>query len=146
MKFAIAVECHPSFTKMAHVLIVEYKMIEEIINLSKQLKFSPSPDPKSLEKLGNEVKEFEEALNNNDLLGSALELADVVYYSVKLVYLKACELNEKFNKKITIKMALEICVAKYSLRARKGNPKDDKLERQSIKKFLGDKNEISTTR
>jgi hypothetical protein len=112
-------------------------MIETIINLSKCIKFSPSPDPKSLEKLDKEVVEFREALENEDLFGSALELADIVYYSIKHIHLAVNEFNKKFDKKITIKMALKLCISKYSLRARKGNPKDDMLERQNVKKLLG---------
>lgn len=113
-------------------------MIEQIINLSKQLKFSPSPDPRSLEKLQKEVSEFEEALDNDDVIGSALELADIIYYNIKHIYLMVSEFNKKVNKKITIKVALQICIAKYSFRARKGNPKEDKLEREEIKKLLGE--------
>jgi hypothetical protein len=113
-------------------------MIDKIIELSKELKFSPSPDPKSLGKLGKEVEEFEEALNDNDLLGSALELADTIYYDIKHIYYNVSRFNKKFNKRITTKTALTLCIAKYSLRARKGNPKDDKAERQEIKNILGE--------
>jgi hypothetical protein len=77
------------------------------------------------------MDELEAAMVNLDHVGALTEVADVVYYCCKTIHLAATVTG------VDIEQAFAICVAKYALRARPGNPKDDTLERLEVYRVLG---------
>lgn len=85
------------------------------------------PDPKSADKLIRERDEFREAVASGDEVGALTELADRIYYACKEIDAAASEAG------VTISQAFSVCVAKYQLRARAGNPKDDEAEREACR-------------
>lgn len=80
-------------------------------------------DPAAARKLVREYDELWEAILNSDFTGALTEVADVVYYCAKLIY-RACDATG-----IDTATAFRLAEAKYQLRGRPGNPKDDKAER-----------------
>lgn len=99
--------------------------IDDLLKLAAKLP-SGLPDPKAPQKLLSEIAELEEALTNNDFLSALLEGADIAYYVTKTLHYAANLLN------IEIEELFSIARAKYELRAKSGNPKDDKKERAAI--------------
>lgn len=96
---------------------------------------------------------------DGDLAAALTELADVVYYACKLAYYNAQTkprvsdptgwrlrsrwirrainaINSGFQTVISIEDAYAIAIAKYELRARPGNPKDDAAERAACMAIL----------
>lgn len=86
------------------------------------------PDPKSFEKLIDENQEFRDT-PEDDKIGQALELADVIYYASKDWDFKARIVG------VSINQAISIALIKYRFRA--DNPKNDREERKLVEVFLG---------
>lgn len=80
-------------------------------------------DARAAEKLLAERDELTAALAANDQAGALTEAADAVYYAVKHLDWVAGQVD------CDIETLFRLAVAKYSLRARPGNPKDDAAER-----------------
>lgn len=80
-------------------------------------------DLRSAEKMLAERQELIDALDANDYIGALTEGADAVYYAVKHLDWTARQLG------VSIEVLFAIAEAKYALRARPGNPKDDQAER-----------------
>lgn len=99
--------------------------VHEIMALAAKLP-SGLNDARSADKLMAERDEFILAIVANDTPGALTEAADGVYYAVKHIdWLAQClglEVDELF----------EITIAKYQLRARPGNPKNDAAERAVV--------------
>lgn len=104
-------------------------MINQILVLATQLP-SGLPDPKAADKLIKERDEFRQATKEGDTIGAMTELADRVYYACKEIHAAASESD------LTVEQAFAVCIAKYELRARPGNPKDDIAERAAIQDLL----------
>ena len=101
-------------------------------------------DGKATEKMDRELSELQAAIEEGDRLGTLMEAGDVAYYAIKAWYNEAVGLAGLI---LTIRLAadtvnipedvlLDICIAKLSLRALPGNPKDDKAEREAVIKVL----------
>ena len=111
----------------------------------------PLPDPKAARKLAAELVEFDEAMRGADYLGAVTELADVVYYAVKIIYaiittpemvnalVHQMQIIEQRAEQLglSVEQAFDVCDAKYSLRAAPGNPKDDAAERAAVLRVGG---------
>ncbi len=82
------------------------------------------------EKLAAEMAELRQAIAAGDRIGAALEAADVVYYAVKAIALAADLAG------ISRTEAFAVALAKYRLRARDGNPKDDAAERAACREAI----------
>jgi len=101
-------------------------------------------DPQATAKYHREREEFFQALEAGDGIGSLLELGDVCYYLAKLIYMRRITEDEARSLMedlaiclgCTFEDALAIALVKYTLRARPGNPKDDKEERAMIQKIM----------
>lgn len=108
--------------------------IEWIVELTKT---SPAGniDSKSLSKLVEECKEFDEAYNdkNKDVYDLMLELADIVYYCVKLMIYYLFLVTQKYHASLLIVDLFKICTIKYDTRQK--NRKNNELEREVIKEF-----------
>lgn len=101
-------------------------------------------DPNALDKFHHERQELDAALAAGDRIGALLEAADCLYYLVKarhnkltrlfdnLAYMADVILDTGFSA-VTVRAA---AVVKYTLRARKGNPKDDAAERAAVAHLL----------
>ena len=87
-------------------------------------------DPHAVDKLAHEMQELTEALADDDEIGAVLEAADVAYYACKAVQYAASLVN------LSVAEVLDAAHAKYTLRARPGNPKDDTAERAAVKKLF----------
>ena len=101
-------------------------------------------DPEALDKLERELEELKEAALTGDHLGAAMEAGDVGYYAIK------AESNDLLNESqrdnfirnaagfvdLEPEMLLDCAIAKYELRARPGNPKDDTAERRAVAALL----------
>lgn len=84
-------------------------------------------DKDSLQKLIEEVKEFEETQGDkHDLM---LELADITYYCFKLISYYA----NRIDKEYTLGDAIAFCFIKYM--TRRENKKNPALEKEIIKDF-----------
>ena len=102
-------------------------------------------DPRALEKLDREQAELEYHLSINDRLGAVLEAGDVAYYAGKAVangLMSQAEAEAIVFKAALVvgvnpKVVMKVAVAKYELRARPGNPKNDAAERAAAKRVLG---------
>ena len=103
--------------------------IDKILALAARLP-SGLPDPKAADKLIRERDEFRQAMAAGDTIGALTELADRVYYACKEIHTAASESG------LTVEQAFAVCIAKYELRARPGNPKSDAEEREAIRKLL----------
>lgn len=101
-------------------------MIAEILALAAKLP-AGLPDPDALKKLTREMDEFNEAIEANDTDGALTEAADIGYYVAKLLDYVAGLLS------LDADTVLLLAVAKYTLRARPGNPKDDAAERAACR-------------
>lgn len=100
-------------------------MITTILALAVRLP-AGLPDPKAIQKLAHERGELQAALNEGDYPGALTEVADVVYYAAKAIHEAAAAAG------LTVEQALAVCEAKYRLRARSGNPKNDAEERAAV--------------
>ncbi len=123
---------------------------EDVANLANKLPTGIT-DPRALEKFLLELQEFEEFRGRGifDKVGALLEAADCYYYAVKAVMnfvLRPLEANA-FMERVwgdmpcvrgfSRELVREACIAKYTLRARPGNPKDDDQERIAVGALLG---------
>ena len=97
-------------------------------------------DPRALEKFHRERQELAEALAAGDRIGALLEAGDCLYYTTKARYNKLADESEiaRLNTDV-IEMSgfppeiiRAAAIAKYTLRARPGNPKDDAAERAAV--------------
>lgn len=113
--------------------------IEWVVNLTKK---SPTGniDSKSLSKLIEECKEFDEACNDKskDAYDCMLELADVVYYCMKLMIYCLYRVTEKYSpgfsmSSLSMVDLFKMCTIKYDTRHENG--KSHELEREAIKEF-----------
>lgn len=105
-------------------------MIYKVLELADLLP-SGAIDSMSMAKLIAETHELNDAGDNGDFTDEALELADVVYYAVKVIATSANQVG------LTIDDAFAACAAKYELRARSGNPKNHQEERRAVARVLG---------
>jgi hypothetical protein len=88
---------------------------------------SKNIDKDSLQKLIEEIKEFEETEGDkHDLM---LELADITYYCFKLISYYA----NRIDKKYTLNDAIAFCFIKYM--TRRDNKKNPVLEKEVLKDF-----------
>lgn len=110
--------------------------MEEILALADALP-AGRIDKNSLIKLCQEWGELDEMLASYDQAGAYLELADVAYYAIKLIALGANRASTVFGVTVTPEDVLGMAVAKYTLRAAPGNPKDDAAERRAIAPWAG---------
>lgn len=101
------------------------KEIKEILELAARLP-SGIPDYRAVQKLSVEQEELKTAIVDDDHLGALTELADVVYYAVKAIHAAASMCG------MDVDAAMDMCIAKYRLRARPGNPKNDAEERAAV--------------
>ena len=107
-------------------------MIDQIISLAEKLP-SGIPDPDAPEKLVAEMCELADAISAADLEGALTEAADIGYYAVKCLHLAVYRINDMSGSGgLTPEGVLSLTVAKYVLRARPGNPKDDGAERKAV--------------
>ena len=90
------------------------------------------PDANAIQKLAHERGELQAALDGGDRSGTLTEVADVAYYAIKAIHEAA------YAAGLTVEQALAVCEAKYRLRARPGNPKDDAAERAAVLAVLGE--------
>lgn len=103
--------------------------IEQIVELAALLP-SGLGDGRAVEKMAAERTELLESLAAGDTIGALTEVADAVYYAAKHIEFVASLCG------ITPSQALELCAAKYALRAQPGNPKDDAVERTAVATLL----------
>lgn len=108
-------------------------MIAEILALAARLP-AGLPDPAALFKLHREEEELLTAIADHDHTGALTEIADMAYYAIKVIHLAASWLD------LDVDTALQLAVAKYALRARPGNPKDDGAERAACLAVLQEAN------
>ena len=94
-------------------------MLDQILALAAQLP-SGIPDPDADYKLAVEMNEL---LAAEDFDAMLTEVADVAYYAAKAIHHAASVAG------VSVDTALRLAVAKYELRARPSNPKDDANER-----------------
>ena len=83
-------------------------------------------DAHAAEKLLAERQELLDAITGHDRAGALTEAADAAYYAAKHLDWVARQLG------LSVDDILALCVAKYALRARPGNPKRDEEERQAV--------------
>ena len=105
--------------------------IADVLALAARLP-SGLPDPNAIQKLAHERGELQAALVAGDMPGAFTEVADVAYYAIKAIHEAASAAG------LTVEQALAVCEAKYRLRARPGNPKDDEAERAAVLAVLGE--------
>lgn len=89
-------------------------------------------DEMAVAKLATEMAEFDDAVGYGDSIDVALELADIVYYAIKIIALYSDKAY------VDVETALAFCKAKYTLRARGGNPKSYVEERLAIARLMGE--------
>ena len=102
-------------------------------------------DPRAAQKLARERAELEHHLSIGDALGAALEAGDVAYYAAKALangLLDEAQAEDAVREAaqaagLDVQTVFAVAVAKYQLRARPGNPKDDEAERAAAKRVLG---------
>lgn len=102
--------------------LVAQNNITQVLGLAACLP-SGLPDHNAADKLIKERDEFRQALEAGDTIGALTELADRIYCACKEIHAAA------YESELTINQAFSVCIAKYSLRAHPGNPKDDITER-----------------
>lgn len=88
------------------------------------------PDYDSVLKLAREHAELIQALAAGDTIGALTEVADQVYYAIKVIHAASTLAG------VTVDQAIDLCLAKYALRAQPGNPKNDALERAACSKVV----------
>lgn len=98
--------------------------VGEVLMLAEKLPAGLN-DPRSVEKLMAERQELLDALADGDYAGALTEGADAVYYAAKHLDWVARQLE------VTVDQLFGLAFAKYDLRARPGNPKDDAAEREA---------------
>jgi hypothetical protein len=97
-------------------------------------------DQRAPEKFNREFAELQDELRKGDRLGALLECADCLYYATKAQYnglMSAAEAEARMSEiykisNFTSNQVEAAALAKYSLRARPGNPKDDRAERAAV--------------
>jgi hypothetical protein len=127
--------------------------MDKLLELAKKLP-SGLNDPRALDKFRNERRELYGMMAEGDRIGALLEAGDCLYYLVKAwhnglisaeQYITMFDEIEKSTafisqgwrkwlrrpafSKLTIRAA---AIAKYTLRAKYGNPKDDGNERAAV--------------
>jgi phosphoribosyl-ATP pyrophosphohydrolase len=105
--------------------------IADVLALAAKLP-SGLPDANAIQKLAHERGELQVALDEGDRSGTLTEVADVAYYAIKAIHEAASAAG------LTVEQALVVCEAKYRLRARPGNPKDDEAERAAVLAAFGE--------
>lgn len=103
--------------------------INSVLDLAAKLP-SGLNDAKAAEKLLAERDELLEALANGDHVGALTEAADAAYYAAKHLDWVAKQLG------LEVDDLFRLAVAKYSLRAQPGNPKNDMAERKAVVKSI----------
>lgn len=116
---------------------------EEILSLADSLP-SGRLDLRCEVKLAGEWGELLGALDEDDFVEAALEVADIMYYEAKCVFAGihsmefaqqgievACQISG-----ISVADAFAICKIKYGLRARPGNPKHPVVEREAVSNYF----------
>jgi hypothetical protein len=101
-------------------------------------------DPKALDKMEREMEEAKEAVMAGDMLGAVMEGGDIAYYAIKAESSGICDESQrdKFIEYaagfvgLVPTLLLDCAIAKYALRARPGNPKDDERERAAVAAVL----------
>lgn len=101
-------------------------------------------DPLAGEKFRAEFEELQAELHKGDRVGALLEAADCLYYAYKAIYnnlWNQSELNKKTacvysTSGFTPAQVERAAIAKYTLRARPGNPKNDAEERSAVRRML----------
>lgn len=117
--------------------------IQTLLTLAAQLP-TGLRDPRALDKLERECEELKEAVLAGDCLGAVMEAGDVAYYAIKA---GANGMMDQAQRDAFIGHAagfvdldaetlLDCAIAKYNLRARPGNPKDDAAERAAVGRAL----------
>lgn len=110
--------------------------ISAIIELAQKLP-TGAVDPRAMGKYDHEFEELCGALAEDDYVGLLLEAADCLYYAIKSLYsglISAGEFDRLIKEVIMVsgydkETIYAAALAKYSLRARPGHPKDDMAER-----------------
>jgi len=105
--------------------------VADILSLAARLP-AGLPDANAIQKLAHERGELQAALDEGDRSGTLTEVADVAYYAIKAIHEAASAAG------LTVEQALVVCEAKYRLRARPGNPKDDAAERAAVLAVFGE--------
>lgn len=106
-------------------------------------------DPRCEDKLAVEWDELLAALDEDDFVEVALELADVTYYEAKCFFegIQTLELARQGIEvacqisNISVADAFAICKIKYGLRARPGNPKRPVEERAAVWSYFKEDSE-----
>ena len=99
--------------------------LDGILSLAAKLP-SGLNDARSAIKLLDEQDELIEALKKGDRVGALTEAADAAYYAAKHLEWVSRQVG------LSVDGVLALAVAKYSLRAAPGNPKNDEVERQAV--------------
>lgn len=102
-------------------------MIREILGLAMLLP-SGLPDPLATEKLLREKVEFARAVTRAERIEEAV---DRLYYCVKEIHAAATDVG------LSTHDLFRCAVAKYTLRARPGNPKEPEVERAAMMEVAG---------
>lgn len=118
---------------------------EAILKLAEQLP-TGRLDTAALKKYEREFSEMVAAVRENDAIGILLEAADCLYYLVKAEdngLISSNEAKWKLRHRVlptarffTMDQVVAACIAKYTLRARPGNPKDDDAERAAVETIV----------
>ncbi len=102
-------------------------------------------DPRAAEKMARERAELDEHCAAGDRLGATLEAGDVAYYAAKSLannlitqaQAEAAVTEAAQAVGLDVDQVLRVAVAKYLLRSRPNNPKDDATERAVARHVLG---------
>ena len=93
-------------------------------------------DQRAMAKFMVEVSEFWSAVDRGDLVGALTEIADLVYYYAKMSPFHRQQAEHDLFSALQklgcdLDQGVKLAYAKYSLRARPGNPKNDSEERKA---------------
>jgi len=99
--------------------------IEKLLSIAAMLP-SGLNDPKSAQKLMDERIELLDAIGEGDYIGALTEGADAAYYAVKYLDWVAHQLE------VSIDQLFDAAIAKYALRSKPGNHKNDVAERDVV--------------
>lgn len=99
--------------------------IYDVLELAAQLPAGLN-DSRAADKLLVERGELRDSLVAGDMVGAYTEAADAVYYAAKHLDWVARAVG------VSVAQLFELAVAKYSLRAVPGNPKNDAAEREAV--------------
>ena len=110
--------------------------IDKIVDVASKLP-TGLVDPKAAQKMGVETLELKAALKSGDRLAAIMEAGDVCYYAIKSWangLIDATYRDEIISDiarivGLSVSTLLSCVIAKMSLRAIPGNPKNDKAER-----------------